>query len=55
LGYRITAEGIEASDIQAELRLWGCDEGQGYHICRPVPADRLIDWISKRRAAGPTG
>ena len=38
LGYRTVAEGIETPEVYAMLAEFGCDEGQGYHMCRPVPA-----------------
>lgn len=38
LGLRVVAEGVE-TDIQLErLTHLGCDELQGYHLCRPLPA-----------------
>jgi EAL domain-containing protein (putative c-di-GMP-specific phosphodiesterase class I) len=41
LGLRTVAEGVE-SEGQAELlRRLGCQEAQGYHYGRPVPADVL--------------
>jgi EAL domain-containing protein (putative c-di-GMP-specific phosphodiesterase class I)/GGDEF domain-containing protein len=36
LGYRVVAEGIETSAAYDMLRDWGCDEGQGYLMSRPV-------------------
>jgi diguanylate cyclase (GGDEF)-like protein/PAS domain S-box-containing protein len=38
LGLRATAEGIETPEQLAQLRLLGCDLGQGYHFAAPVPA-----------------
>ena len=38
LGLSITAEGIENSATADMLARMGCDEGQGYHFSRPVPA-----------------
>jgi len=26
----------------------GCDEAQGYHFSRPVPAPDLVDWLADR-------
>jgi EAL domain-containing protein (putative c-di-GMP-specific phosphodiesterase class I)/GGDEF domain-containing protein len=37
LGYEVVAEGIETAEAYDLLRAWGCDEGQGYHMSRPVP------------------
>ncbi|NEK65882.1 MAG: EAL domain-containing protein, partial [Xanthomonas perforans] len=38
LGQRVVAEGIESAEAYAQLRTWGCDEGQGYWIAKPMPA-----------------
>jgi hypothetical protein len=35
----------------AQLRSWGCDQVQGYHISRPVPAGPLCDWLTGHRPA----
>ena len=24
---------------------YGCDEAQGYHFARPMPAPALVDWL----------
>ncbi len=41
LGLDVTAEGVETPAQEAELRLLGCDQGQGYLLARPVPAAAL--------------
>lgn len=46
LGMKVTAEGIEDPRLIAELADLGCDFGQGYFICRPVPCSELEAWIS---------
>ncbi|WP_263146293.1 bifunctional diguanylate cyclase/phosphodiesterase [Pseudomonas sp. RIT-PI-AD] len=48
LGYRIVAEGIESEAIYRMLSEWGCDEGQGYHIARPMTAVALLNWFAAR-------
>lgn len=55
LGYRVVAEGIEDAGALAMLAGWGCDEGQGYHISRPVPLDELRAWLAGRPDAARTG
>jgi diguanylate cyclase (GGDEF)-like protein len=47
LGMRVTAEGIENEDILNILAAMGCDEGQGYHICRPVPEEEFVAWLGE--------
>ncbi len=50
LGYRVVAEGIETEEICAMVAGWGCDEGQGYHIARPMTAVQLAAWLTERAA-----
>jgi len=51
LGLRMVAEGVETEVAYAELTRLGCDQAQGYIICRAVPAAELDHWLSTRRAA----
>ncbi len=51
LGLRIVAEGVEDEASLRELRRLGCDEAQGYHLSRPVPAAEVERWIEQRRPA----
>lgn len=46
LGYRVVAEGIENESTYRLLREWQCDEGQGYYLALPMPADDLIAWLN---------
>lgn len=48
LGFRVCAEGIETDHAFGRLRELGCEEGQGYFMARPMPADRLLDWLDTR-------
>jgi diguanylate cyclase (GGDEF)-like protein/PAS domain S-box-containing protein len=41
LGLRTVAEGIEAADQAAALSALGCDRGQGYLFCPPLPPEEL--------------
>jgi EAL domain-containing protein (putative c-di-GMP-specific phosphodiesterase class I) len=45
LGKKVVAEGIENEWVMDQLRSFGCDIGQGFHICRPAPADVITQWI----------
>jgi len=45
MGLTVVAEGIESEqDLRVLLEL-GCDQAQGYHIARPMPAEGLLQWI----------
>jgi EAL domain-containing protein (putative c-di-GMP-specific phosphodiesterase class I) len=46
LGYRVVAEGIETQDSYTMLQQWGCDEGQGYLMAKPMDAAALMQWIN---------
>ncbi|WP_024696036.1 GGDEF and EAL domain-containing protein [Pseudomonas syringae] len=45
LGYCVVAEGIETQEIQQLVKQWGCDEGQGYLIAKPMEAEALLGWL----------
>jgi EAL domain-containing protein (putative c-di-GMP-specific phosphodiesterase class I) len=45
MGLRVVAEGIESEAVWRLLAALGCDQGQGYFMSRPIPGDRLADWI----------
>ena len=49
LGLTVVAEGIENATIWGLLRALGCDEGQGYHMCRPLPADEMRTFAERWR------
>jgi diguanylate cyclase (GGDEF)-like protein len=50
LGLRMVAEGVETEVAYKELARLGCDQAQGFFICRPVPAAELDHWLKNRRA-----
>jgi diguanylate cyclase (GGDEF)-like protein len=52
LGFRITAEGIETREQYEFLRNAGCDQGQGYVIGRPMPADQFERWLDSQVRSG---
>lgn len=58
LRLRVVAEGVE-TEAQAELlRRQGCDEIQGYHVSRPLPAEglaRLLEVERTVRSIKPVG
>lgn len=45
LGMQSVGEGVENLADWTCLREAGCDFAQGYFIARPMPADRVLDWI----------
>ncbi len=45
MGLKVIAEGIETKEVMDKLRGWGCDQGQGYFICRPLAVDDLTQWF----------
>ncbi|TMH06569.1 MAG: EAL domain-containing protein [Betaproteobacteria bacterium] len=50
LGLQVVAEGVERAQQVRTLRAAKCDELQGYHFARPMPADALVEWIAAREA-----
>jgi EAL domain-containing protein (putative c-di-GMP-specific phosphodiesterase class I) len=54
LGMKCVAEGVETQDDWQVLRDLDCDIAQGYFIGRPVPIDRVSDWLNVWRARVPT-
>lgn len=44
LGLSVVAEGVEDEALLQRLRDLRCDEAQGYHIGRPLPAGEFADW-----------
>lgn len=51
LGLKVVAEGVEQMADAEQLRAAGCDELQGFHYSRPLPAEQAQQWI---RAHGGT-
>ena len=50
LGLRTVAEGVETQDVLDHLRLFHCDEAQGYFHARPMPADDFVAFCQARLA-----
>jgi diguanylate cyclase (GGDEF)-like protein len=42
---RVIAEGVETVAHGAALLAMGCDLAQGYGVARPMPADKVQDWV----------
>jgi EAL domain-containing protein (putative c-di-GMP-specific phosphodiesterase class I) len=45
LGFRVVMEGVETESVLAIVRDMECDEVQGYHIARPLPAAQVAEWL----------
>lgn len=52
LKLRVIAEGIETAEQLDYLRQRGCDEGQGFFIGRPMPAEAVAELLGNRATAG---
>ncbi len=45
----VVAEGIESEAMLEELRKLGCDYGQGYFICKPIPPTEFHEFIKQAK------
>jgi diguanylate cyclase (GGDEF)-like protein len=45
LGLTVVAEGVETEHELEQLRRFGCDVAQGYHLGRPMSAEALETWL----------
>jgi EAL domain-containing protein (putative c-di-GMP-specific phosphodiesterase class I) len=50
-GMKTVAEGVETPVQQRLLAEAGCDAMQGFHLCRPLPADSMDAWLRARASA----
>jgi len=50
LDLSVVAEGVENEAIRQQLALLGCDEAQGWHIGRPMPAEQFEAWAAALHA-----
>jgi len=44
LGLSVVAEGVESAAAMARLAGLNCDEAQGYHMSRPIPAAEMVSF-----------
>lgn len=49
LHLKVVAEGVETMQQAEILRALGCTEAQGFHICRPLPAEQLDGFLRASR------
>jgi EAL domain-containing protein (putative c-di-GMP-specific phosphodiesterase class I) len=45
----VVAEGVETEEQAKALIAIGCDIGQGYLYARPMPAERIAEYLSAAR------
>ena len=53
LGVRVVAEGVETTEQRAALIALNCPSAQGYHFCKPMPADRIVQALTQLADAAP--
>ena len=51
LELQVIAEGVENAETLSLLRSMGCDQAQGFGICRPQPFAKLVSWLSEIKPA----
>jgi EAL domain-containing protein (putative c-di-GMP-specific phosphodiesterase class I) len=47
LGIAVAAEGVEQEETFQRVTEIGCDQAQGFHLGRPMPADDLAAWLER--------
>lgn len=52
-GIETTGEGVETEADWLHLQRAGCDIAQGYWIAKPMPDERVIDWLGNWGARAP--
>ncbi|MCY1142959.1 bifunctional diguanylate cyclase/phosphodiesterase [Actinoplanes sp. Pm04-4] len=53
LGVRVVAEGVETTEQRAALIALKCPIAQGYHFCKPMPADKIVRALIALAEAAP--
>jgi diguanylate cyclase (GGDEF)-like protein/PAS domain S-box-containing protein len=54
-GLETIAEGVEDQNTLSILGDLQCNHAQGYHICKPCPADQFVEWYSQQEKDDHTG
>ncbi|MDD2924158.1 EAL domain-containing protein [Rhodoferax sp.] len=52
LGLRTIAEGVEDDHVLNHLRIFHCDEAQGYHIAKPLTAAEMTSYLIAEQQRG---
>ncbi len=47
MGRKVTAEGVETQEAWEQLATMGCDSIQGYYIAQSMPADEIMDCLTR--------
>ena len=47
IGREVVAEGVEDKETLLALEEMNCDYLQGFYICKPLPPQKLCDWIEQ--------
>ena len=55
LGMTTTAEGVETEEQLARILADGCTDVQGYLISKPLPSDKIIDFLQSHRTTSDFG
>lgn len=50
MGMKVIAEGVETQEQYDVLKAFGCDMFQGYYFARPMPFEKLVDWMASSSA-----
>lgn len=53
LGINLLAEGVETETCRQTLIELGCNHGQGFGLCRPLPFEAVPDWVRDRTPLTP--
>ncbi len=51
LGFAVVAEGIETAESYTSLADWGCDEGQGFFMSKPLTEEAFRDWYHATKSS----
>ena len=49
LGYKVVAEGVEDTETYELMKQLGCDDLQGFWLCKPKSLQDIWDWLSSRQ------